>query len=163
MLTKDLGRFHVTSGAITAVDPVYVIDEDLNCAVTFKAKKGVWQAEIEEIPESTWTRVASVTVRHIDYPKAKPTDRIEGEVGVDTATAGFFDAGFFDEETFENMDQYCCGDGPEDRAFPRHGVICASGYGDGGYPCFVDWDGDKAVAARIVFIEDGDNKARCNA
>ena len=61
MPTKDLGRFHVTSGAITAVDPIYVIDEDLNCAVTFKAKNGVWQAEIEEIPESTWTRVH---VRH---------------------------------------------------------------------------------------------------
>ena len=106
MLTKDLGRFHVTSGAITAVDPAYVIVEDSNCAVTFKAKNGIWLATVEEIPENTWTRVTDVTVRHVDYPKDTPDVLIEGEVGVDTASAGFFDAGFFDdEEVFENIDQ----------------------------------------------------------
>jgi hypothetical protein len=155
MLTKDLGRFHVTSGAITAVDPAYVTVEDSNCAVTFKAKNGIWLATVEEIPENTWdgTRVTDVTVRHVDYPKATPDVLIEGEVGVDTASAGFFDADFFDdEEVFENMDQFCCGG--DDSTFPKHGVICASGYGDGGYPCFVSLDGDDAVAARIVFITD---------
>jgi hypothetical protein len=141
MPTKDLGRFHVTSGAITAVDPAFVIVEDSNCAVTFKAKKGIWLATVEEVPEDTWTRVTDVTVRHVDYPKASPDVLIEGEVGVDTASAGFFDADFFDdEEVFENMDQFCCG--CDDSAFPKHGVICASGYGDG----------DDVVAARIVFI-----------
>jgi hypothetical protein len=72
MLTKDLGRFHVTSGAITAVDPAYVTVEDSNCAVTFKAKNGIWLATVEEIPENTWTRATDVTVRHVDYPKATP-------------------------------------------------------------------------------------------
>ena len=71
---------------------------------------------------------------------------------MDTASAGFFDADFFDddEEVFENMDQFCCGG--DGSAFPKHGVICASGYGDGGCPCFVSLDGDDAVATRIVFI-----------
>ena len=154
MPTKDLGRFHVTCGAITAVDPAYVSDENSNCAVRFKAKNGVWLATIEVVPESTWTRVTSITIRHVDHPKANPDVLIEGEVGVDTASAGFFDADFFhDVEAFESIEDFCCGD--DDSAFPKHGVVCASGYGDGGYPCLVDWDGDDAVAARIVFIGDG--------
>lgn len=114
--------------------------------IKFKAKNGIWLATTEEIPESTWTRVASITVRHIDYLKANPRIPIKGEVGVDTASAGFFDAHFFDD-VFENMDQFCCGG---DFAFPKHGVI--SGYGDGGYPCLVSRDGVEAVAARIIFI-----------
>jgi hypothetical protein len=36
---------------------------------------------------------------------------------VDTASAGFFDAGFFND--VENMDQFCCGDSTS----PKHGVI----------------------------------------
>ena len=74
-------------------------------------------ATIEVVPESTWTRVTSITIRHVDHPKANPDVLIEGEVGVDTASAGFFDADFFhDVEAFESIEDFCCGD--DDSAFP---------------------------------------------
>jgi hypothetical protein len=153
MQTKDLGRFHVTCGAITAVDPVTGFD----CAVTFKAKNGPWLATIEAIPEDEddSTRVTSVTVRHVDHPKASPDVLIEGEVGADTGNAGFFDAES-DEEAADDVIGLCKGEGDGNSILSEHGVLCVSGYGDGCYPCLVALKGDKAVAARMVFIsEDG--------
>ena len=126
-MTVDLteeGRFDVTSGIIIAADPAYAGGSAPHCAIKFKAKKGEWLVTFKEVGE----HVASITVRHTDYLKAKPNIRLKGEVGVDTASAGFFDAKSL------------------------RGVMCMSGYSDGCYPCFVARDGKEAVAAYIVFL-----------
>jgi hypothetical protein len=152
MQTKDLGRFHVTCGAITAADPVTGFDR----AVTFKAKNGAWLATIEEIPEGDddWERrVASVTVRHVDHPRATPDVLVEGDCRVDAGNAGFFDAES-DEEAADDVLGLCKGEGDGDSILSEHGVLCMSGYGDGCYPCLVALKGNKAVAARMIFINE---------
>jgi hypothetical protein len=78
--------------------------------------------------EQIGMRVVSITARHVDYPDADPDVLMKGVVGVDTASAGFFDAE------------------------SKIGVISASGFGDGTYECFCHLDGTEVVAAKIIFI-----------
>jgi hypothetical protein len=65
-----------------------------------------------------------------DHPDANPDVPVEGSVGVDIGSAGFFDA------------------------TSKIGVISSSGYGDGCYQCLVARDRGEVVAAKIVFIGD---------
>jgi hypothetical protein len=114
------------AGAITAADPAYTDDVGSDYVISFQAKNGMWHASIKQIG----TRVAAITARHGDFPDADPTVPVAGTVGVDTASAGFFDAK------------------------SKLGIISSSGYGDGAYQCFVARDRGAAIAARIVFIGD---------
>jgi hypothetical protein len=96
----DLGCFRVASGSVIAADPAYIGDVDKDYVISFKAKNGLCRTTIEQVA----TRVVSITARHADHPDADPSVPVKGVVGVDTASAGFFDAK------------------------SQLGVICSSGY-----------------------------------
>ncbi|TSP14056.1 DUF4241 domain-containing protein [Cupriavidus campinensis] len=91
-------------------------------------------------------------------------------VGVDSGQAGFFDRGPYAEAVsdkdhrgregarFEAFYDHICEQtlGPTQFAGNGYGVASSSGWGDGGYSCYVKKDAaGQAVAAFIAFIWDG--------
>ena len=128
-MTKSLGIFHVTCGSIAAANSSLVYSD--NQLITFGAKNGIWHASIEQTPDL----VASLIVRHADHPDAEPNTPIESKVNVGTGMVCFCDTKVAV---------------PDDLS---HGIICRAGFGNGAYPLTVAWDGDQAIAARMVFID----------
>jgi hypothetical protein len=98
------------------------------------------------------------------------------DVGVDSGQAGIFDKSSFKNDSLIEKDPEfhhayrrdkpggrwyaaCCDItlSEEEAGVLLGGVVSTSGYGDGGYDCFVVKSGDEVVAVKIVFIgEDED-------
>ena len=116
--------------------------------------------------KSRWyeNRITSIMAIHKDYyPKFKKMPNNDKEFlycCVDSGTCGIFDKDYYeehhsntsndiDEDWYENfvcnrMDEYITTDGK--------GAISSSGLGDGRYPVFAEYSGNKAFAIRIKFL-----------
>lgn len=152
MMTIELGKKVMVS------DPCYRVGTWCQ-GVIENARPGKWICDYEQ-EFNNENRISKLIVRHVEHPDAEPTKLMDFEVGVDSGTAGVFDYYYYaqyhepelDEDWYHKDvcyqidDHFCITDGK--------GFWTESGYGDGGYGCYVsEFDGE-VVAISIVFIED---------
>jgi hypothetical protein len=159
-------NFVIVSGKIRVTDPCYT--KDTWCSgVLENCMNGKWFAgKVVWGNEATggWgNRIAELQIWHESHVGSECYENSGIDVGVDSGQAGFFDEGSYPEgETGEygELDTFygkiCEGTANENYlgiANVGFGVATSSGYGDGGYDCFIRRDHEgRIVAAKIVFI-----------
>lgn len=165
----DQGQFTLSQSVMRVTDPCYT--RGTWCSGNLDALPGTWHASYTT--ESSEGRVASLIVRHSSVAGISLGDineKTDIDVGVDSGQAGFFDDEFYphDENEFEyESDTFygiCCeasgGDCivtlPNSGNPVNVGAVTSSGYGDGGYNCYVSTVNGVVVAAKIVFIDELD-------
>lgn len=153
-----LGEFEVTSGRLRVTDPCY--NKDTWCAGVLDVLNGTWGAFVETSDEGGWgVRVASINIFNKEYEhKAHSWSLTNIDVGVDSGQAGFFDDAKYPEDPHQDdafYDSVCdLTLGPNSGGVLPFGAVSSSGYGDGGYSCYVSYVNGEIVAAKIVFIGD---------
>lgn len=153
-----LGEFEVTSGRLRVTDPCY--NKDTWCSGVLNVPNGTWVSHLMMSDEGGWgTRVAIILIVKKDsqgYEKDWSLTNID--VGVDSGQAGFFDDAKYPEDPHEDdafYDSVCnLTLGPNSGGVLPFGAVSSSGYGDGGYNCYVSYVNGEIVAAKIVFIGD---------
>jgi hypothetical protein len=156
-----LGTFEVKAEKVIISDPCYT--RDTWCSGSLEVPNGTWEAYTEESEEGSWgLRTKSLTAKLKDT-KNLPWEITNIHVGVDSGQAGIFCDSIYPEEDtgdYHDMSSFygkiCAIDAHNGY---RGGVIeggckSTSGFGDGGYSCFVQKDEDKIVGIKIVFIPD---------
>jgi len=157
-MTK-IGTFEITSGEVYVTDPCYEIGTWCQGLVK-DVLNGTWESYVE-YGTSGWEkgRVKALTVKHItEGNKHNVSDKADFEVGVDSGTAGFFDAAKYPGKEDDFYDRVC------NLTFTdahggciEFGTISSSGFGDGGYDCWVGKNSDgKVVNMEIIFIDDNE-------
>lgn len=156
MMTIELENRVVVS------DPCYSLSTWCQ-GVIENAKPGKWICDYER-EYNDEGRVSKLIIRHIEHPNAEPDKLMDFEVGVDSGTAGVFDYDYYaqyhedglDEDWYEKYVVSNC---------DEHGVIIEnqgfwteSGYGDGGYECYVSETDSEVVAISIIFINSCENE-----
>lgn len=165
---RHLGEFEITSGIMRVTDPCY--NKDTWCSGSFVAELGIWEAIVGISDEGQWgKRAAELIVMHESQRDSFDGDweKTKIDVGVDSGQAGFFDnAKYPDTERtgeYGDMDTFygqACAltHSEKDRnrvaGVMEFGAVSSSGYGDGGYDCYVRRKNGVVVAAKIVFISD---------
>lgn len=184
----ELGRFDVESGRLLASDPGYTNDpryDNKRIATVEKCLNGEWRAElvVKTFASGEYTNLefqAEILVVHesvadgavLVWRLAAP------DVGVDTGTAGIWDAKHFHDQTVVPKDIRwtspkekpapsdpsdlwvswafeLAGNGPQWAGVMAYGVVSHAGKGDGGYPLYVARDANgNVVAAKIIVIGD---------
>ena len=133
----------------------------------------MWEARLKMSDEGDWgLRVAELITVNSEYYKEHlviMNERQEFEVGVDSGCAGIFDYEYYckfhtDEDVNEDwyekqiMQQFFPGDEStwQKSVFTEsNGVVSNSGFGDGGYDCYVARNDDgEIVGIRIVYISE---------
>lgn len=156
-----MANFQINSDKIRVTDPCYT--KDTWCAgVLENCVSGEWFAERIISNEGSWgNRVAEICIWNKDYiGEVDANELTDIDVGVDSGQAGFFDEDQYpDGETGEygQLDtfygQVCDQTEGTDIANVGFGVTTSSGFGDGGYNCYIGKNSEgKIVAAKIVFI-----------
>lgn len=161
--------FTINSGKVRITDPCY--DMDTWCAGDIEnVRNGKWLAFIHTSDENVWgIRVADLQVVEENfYNKAIEPNWIKTDidVGVDSAQAGIFDYDFYANmeghgkdlsEHGKFYDKICELTGSR-RQFGvvDFGVASRTGFGDGGYTCYIAKEGDEVVAIKLIYIGDED-------
>lgn len=114
--------------------------------------------------EGSWgMRVAKIRVNHVNYPKRKPNELVDFEVGVDSGQAGIFDEPYYIEH-HKDRDYYnpaswyrkVCDitlGTPGIGTVDGKGLVSSSGFGDGGYDALIARNEDgKVVAIEINYL-----------
>lgn len=166
--SPKLGTFEVTSGKLVVSDPCY--SRGTWCmGILEGVRKGTWTARIFISDEKEWgKRVAELEVLHSgvkDPPALGLWENTGIDVGVDSGQAGFWDDSKFgngegahdDPESFYGKACNKTLHGGQAGVMDG-GVVSSSGYGDGGYDCYVLKDGDDIVGAKIIFITEDDSE-----
>jgi hypothetical protein len=166
-------QFEVTSGQVHITDPCY--DLSTWCGMyNAPAKNGLWNAETVISDEGIWgKRVAELKVWHSAHSPEFP-EKLNADFGVDSGQMGVFDVSIYEEnckydESSDNFYTQCC---KQTLEYSRSGVVghinptdwigkgfvTSSGYGDGSYNGYAQYDGNELVAIKIVFISDPENE-----
>lgn len=177
-----IGTFSLGNKVMVS-DPCYSLNTWCQ-GVLENVKSGIWKAYLKMSDEGTWgIRVAELIAINDEYCKEHPVivdehsviinERQAFEVGVDSGCAGIFDYDYYakyhtdDEKDTEWYETIIC-----DQFFPTHdsfewensiftdseGVASNSGYGDGGYECYVARNDDgEIVGIKIVYISEEDD------
>lgn len=166
---NKIGEFKVNSGALMVTDPCY--ESETWCQTSIKnVLDGNWLVFCLKKDEKDWgNRVAEFiaiheTVKNKNF-SAKKWKLIKGEVGVDSGQAGVFDLDVYNTgiTSGDDYDKICNMTLNTDDNFNvpfgtpviDYGWATSSGFGDGGYPCYVTKNSDKkVVGVKIVFIGD---------
>lgn len=160
--------FEITSGRIRVTDPCYT--KDTWCSgVLENCLTGTWEASKvihgDDLTGGWGDRIAELHICHESHLGSECYEKTDVDVGVDSGQAGFFDDEMYPEgDTGEYGDvntfygRVCEGTFKEKHlgiANVGFGVATSSGFGDGGYDCFIHRDIDgNIVAAKIVFISE---------
>jgi len=153
-----LGKFNVTSGKLRVTDPCY--DKGTWCSGTIDVPNGEWDAYLELSDEGSWgTRVASIQIIKDNSPTSAAWELTNIDVGVDSGQAGFFDESFYPDQpgltSFYNKVCKLTTGREQGGIIDGFGAVSSTGYGDGGYKCYVARnDANEIVSAKIVFIDD---------
>jgi hypothetical protein len=148
--------FEITSGKILVSDPCY--DKPTWCTATLdNVRNGTWEYSVEEIDEG---RIASLEANYVSAGVIlSDWEKIDQTIGVDSGQAGIFDYAQDPEQPgeYEEPGFYrdCCSAtlGDEGYGTVKFGCVSSSGYGDGGYDCFVKRsDKGEILAVRLEFI-----------
>lgn len=173
-----IGRFSLGNKVMVS-DPCYGTDTWCQ-GVLENVREGFWDAYIKMTDEGNWgERVAELVAINLDYNDeyagltSKDINELqEFEVGVDSGTAGIFDYEYYckchtdkdaDEDWYETqiINQFFPGVDSSDwqkSVFTEfNGVASNSGYGDGGYDCYVARNEEgEIVGIKIVYISDAE-------
>ena len=167
---KGIGSFEIKSGNVMISDPCYKLGTWCQGKIK-NVKKGLWQAEVKQSDEGDFgNRIAELIASHSNTGATTEWKKTRLEVGVDSGQAGIFDL----KEYHGGEDEYgeggwydkCChetlkkenGHQISSAGVIKGGVVSSSGFGDGGYDCFIKRRRDsrnragKIVAIKIVFI-----------
>ena len=159
-----LGSFKVTGNKIHVSDPCY----DYHCsgAITIdNVLSGEYFASIALYDMAAWgTRSACLSIRHTKHKNILPNICTDCVIGVDSGQAGFFDDAYYQQNQggeFGDLNTFfglaCSLTLSKNRGgiMQDHGVVSATGFGDGSYPLYIGKNADgKIVAASISFIDD---------
>ena len=165
-----VGDFTINSGKIRVTDPCYT--RDTWCSgVLENCKVGDWRAYAIYYDMGMWgNRIAKLIIVHSSKPSYNFVDnwiKTEFEAGVDSGQCGFFDDALYPEDVGEYMDpssfysKACELTYNEAQGFTAgvmsFGAVASSGFGDGGYDCFIQKnESGEIIAAQIVFIPEED-------
>ncbi len=133
--------------------------------VVDNVKEGTYNVDVEISDEGMWgKRVKSLTAIHLEYDGHTIIQKAPFEVGVDSGQAGIYDEDYYNQYHTEqdvNDDWYeeiCDLTNPFGTKDGKC-VVSSSGYGDGGYDCYLLRDkNNEAVGFQIVFIEGEDEE-----
>lgn len=159
MFEEKSKMFVVCSGAIVA-DEMY---RGLGGDHPIPARNGNWRAYATMEHTESGCRVAELTAVHEGAGDFTGWIGPVCEAGVDSGSAGIFDAGAFRDAEITTEDWSSeCWKAREENQFgfteTIPGVVSWSGYGDGSYPVYVVRDEDgNATVVRIVFISKGED------
>ena len=168
--TLELGEFTVLSGRLAVSDPCY--DTDVWCRGELEnVMNGTWHASAVEMQTGNWgRRIARLIAVHENYADKKMSKGqcVGFEVGVDSGQAGLFDASHYKDDSVianprsgllnepgEIWYDHCCRttQSPASAGVIPYGVVSSSGYGDGGYDCFICRNEyGQIIRAEIEFI-----------
>jgi hypothetical protein len=169
---EHIGTFNLGTKVMVS-DPCYSLGTWCQ-GVLENVKSGIWDAYLKMSDEGDWgLRVAELITVNSEHYKEHPAimdEHQEFEVGVDSGCAGIFDYDYYakyhkeDEIDEEWYDIIIC-----KQFFPTHdqsgweksiftesnGVVSNSGYGDGGYDCYVARnDEGEIIGIRIIYISE---------
>jgi len=159
---RKVGTFEIGSGEVVVSDPCYSLGTW--CQGQVHAKNGNWIGSVVMSDEDDWgIRVGKLIAKHEDHQNVEFSDNPSNiDAGVDSGQMSIFD-----------FDHYNLGDEDEDSGeFGRGdwydlvcrktlkdqfgvlpgGVVSSSGVGDGSYPVFIEYEGEKAVAIKVEFL-----------
>jgi len=173
--TLELGEFLVLSGKLAVSDPCYDTDVKYRGELE-NVMNGTWHASAVEMQTGSWgRRIARLIAVHENYADEKMSKGqcVGFEVGVDSGQAGLFDASHyrddsvipnakpvFHEEPAAIWYKHCCDItlSPLSAGVLPYGVVSSSGYGDGGYDCFICRNEyGQIIRAEIEFIPEEDD------
>lgn len=177
-----IGRFSLGNKVMVS-DPCYGTNTWCQ-GVLENVRAGFWDAYIKKTDEGNWgIRVAELVAINLDYndPDSDEYDKIsadniielqEFEVGVDSGTAGIFDYDYYckhhtekdaddrwyDKQIINQFFPTVDASGWEKSVFTEfNGVASTSGYGDGGYDCYVARNNEgEIIGIKIVYISNND-------
>lgn len=160
-MKKNVGVIELGEIAFLS-DPCYGTMSMYNSTIqTIPGKYNVYVTISESNSRFYMGRITSIMAVHQDYyPKFKTMPKNDREslfCAVDSGTCGIFDKDYFkkfhteddvDDEWYDkfviNMDSFINTE--------NKGAISSSGWGDGCYPVYAEYVGDKAFAIRIKFL-----------
>lgn len=159
---KHVGTFEVKDGTFVISDPCYSLGTW--CAGDIEnVKKGTWNAYVFHGQTDWGVRCWELVALHSEYPESLAANLKEDaniDVGVDSGQAGIYDMSAFHggEDNYGDEGWYdlCCRttlDTEFSAGVIPGGCVSSSGFGDGGYACFVARDGTaEVIGTKIVFI-----------
>ena len=171
-----IGRFSLGNKVMIS-DPCYGTNTWCQ-GVLENIRAGFWDAYIKTSDEGEWgIRVSELIAINLDYNneydelKSEDINELqEFTVGVDSGTAGIFDYDYYCKYHNENgvddkwYDNQICNqffpiyaiDSYENSVFTEfNGVASITGYGDGGYDCYVARNNEgEIIGIKIVYISD---------
>lgn len=171
-----IGRFSLGNKVMVS-DPCYGTNTWCQ-GVLENVRKGFWDAYIKMCDKGPWgNRVAELVAINLDYndeydglTSEDINELQEFEVGVDSGTAGIFDYEYYckhhdtkhaDEDWYEKQIHHQFFPGVDSSDWQNsvftefNGVASSSGYGDGGYDCYVAHNEEgEIVGIKIVYISD---------
>ena len=153
---------NITSGKIVVSDPCYYLED---AVIVNNVRNGVYECFITEDRHG---QIARLIINHVSHSlyKGEPDMPYSSDACVDSGQMGIYDFEYFksfENEAREYSDSDCmygkvCHaiategfDTIDDRA-----AVSQSGYGDGRYEVFVEYDGDEIVTVGVTFVEDED-------
>lgn len=173
-----IGRFSLGNKVMVS-DPCYGTNTWCQ-GVLENVRKGFWDAYLKMSDEGLWgNRVAELVAINLDYNgeygslKSEDINELqEFEVGVDSGTAGIFDYEYYckyhnekdaydewyDKQIVNQFFPTFDSSGWQKSIFTGFkGVASTSGYGDGGYDCYVARNTEgEIIGIKIVYISDDD-------
>jgi hypothetical protein len=168
-MSQNIGTFEVNSGFIRVTDPCYT--PDTWCAGDFEARNGTWNAEIVYSEDNSWgRRVVELHIWHTGIRYARSAHLFKEliiDVGVDSGQCGFFDSeeyktnqggDFDDKESFYGKVCALTLQESDPAGVISFGAVSSSGPGDGSYRVSIIESDGKAVAAKVVFIDDSEQE-----
>ena len=165
---RRIGQIELGSKVVVS-DPCYNLGTWC-MGVLYDVKPGEYSCFINCIISDWGNRIKELFIIHKSSPVCPElvSELMDFEVGVDSATAGIFDYLYYEKthEDRENFDKWfnekvigMYDDGKDmnlsTNITDQKGVLCTSGYGDGGYDCFVHRNSVGQIdAIKVVFIND---------
>lgn len=179
---EHIGTFSLGNKVMVS-DPCYKLSTWCQ-GVLKNVKSGIWDAYLKMSDEGVWgIRVAELITVNSEHHKEHPvimdeystiiSEYQEFEVGVDSGCAGIFDYDYYAKyHTEDENDEKWYETRIINQFFPTHnsygwkrsiftdseGVASNSGYGDGGYNCYVARNAEgEIVGIKIVYISKEDD------
>jgi hypothetical protein len=161
-----MSTFEVTSGKLCISDPCYV--KGTWCGLyDLPAANGIWEVDVHVIDAGDWgKRVASIIAKAKGQTEVRSKKQKGFELGVDSGQMSIFDGATYpdsEEDTgdYDDLKSFygkCCAASSSNKRFgivDKRGIVTTSGYGDGGYPCYLSYnDKGEVIGVIVTFIDD---------
>jgi len=128
-------------------------------------KPGTYNAYITLSDEGDWgERVAALSVLHVSLNQTVFRNWVASDegTGVDSGQAGFFSEEIYPRLSEDLYDEVCnlTLGASQSGIIQDQGAVSSSGFGDGGYPCYVYRKKKEIVAATLEYIDPTIKKLR---